>query len=143
MIGRRLKELRKARGWLQQEVGQKLDITVKHYSQLERNKAQPSMALLQKTADLFQVDVWELYEKTPSGAVEHALRRSDLGSGAGKSQRMLFKDLAPRLASATTSLALHLDRLDDSQVEHALQCGMELISMASDIHQNAKNAFPG
>jgi transcriptional regulator with XRE-family HTH domain len=139
MIGRRLKELRKARGWLQQDAAQKLDITVKHYSQLERNKAQPSMALLEKIAELFEVEVWDLYEKPPSGGARQLATPGKLEFGAGKNQRLLFKDLAPRLTSATTRLALHLDRLDDAQVEQALQCGMELISIASAINHNATN----
>jgi transcriptional regulator with XRE-family HTH domain len=139
MIGRRLRELRKAKGWLQQQVAQKLDITVKHYSQLERNKAQPSMALLEKIAELFEVEVWDLYEKPPSKATKQLSKPGELEFGSGKNQRLLFKDLAPRLTSATTRLALHLDRLDDAQVEQALQCGMELISMAATINQTATN----
>lgn len=137
MIGRRLKELRKVRSWLQQEVSQKLDITVKHYSQLERNKAQPSMSLLEKIAELFEVEVWDLYEKPPSGNTRQPSKPRGPQFSSSKNQRLLFKDLAPRLTSATTQLALHLDRLDDAQVEQALQCGMELISMTSAISQNA------
>lgn len=139
MIGRRLRELRKARSCLQQELAQKLDITVKHYSQLERNKAQPSMALLEKIADLFEVEVWDLYERPPSGDAKHLSKPGELLLNSGNNQRLLFKDLAPRLTSATTHLALHLDRLDDAQVERALQCGMELISMAATINQTATN----
>ena len=143
MIGRRLKELRKARSWLQQEVSQKLDITVKHYSQLERNKAQPSMALLEKIAELFEVEVWDLYEKPPSGDTRQLSKPRQPQFSSSKNQRLLFKDLAPRLTSATTHLALHLDRLDDGQVERVLQCGMELISMASAIGHNAADEGTG
>ena len=67
MIGKRLKELRKDKGWLQQEIAERLGISVKHYSQLERNRAQPSMGLLQKVAELFKVKVPELYEEVTAG----------------------------------------------------------------------------
>ena len=137
MIGRRLKEFRKVRSWLQQDVAQRLDITVKHYSQLERNKAQPSMALLEKIAELFEVEVWDLYEKPPSGVAKQLSNPGELQFSSVKNQRLLFKDLAPRLTAATTQLALHLDRLNDAQVEQVLQCGMDLISMASAITENA------
>lgn len=137
MIGRRLRELRKARSCLQQELAQKLDITVKHYSQLERNKAQPSMSLLEKIAELFEVEVWDLYEKPPSGNARQLSKQGEMQFSSGKNQRLLFMDLAPRLTSAITRLALHLDRLDDAQVEQALQCGMEVISIASAISQNS------
>ncbi len=145
MIGRNLRQLRKGRGWLQQEAAERLGITVKHYSQMERNKAHPSMTLLQKTADLFEVEVRELYESTPRGEVESvkvaALAPPKIPTisdvAAGK-RRLLFKDLAPRLAYATASLTVHLDRLDDGQVEQALRCGMDLIQMAETIRQEAE-----
>lgn len=136
MIGKRLKELRKDKRWLQQEMAERLGISVKHYSQLERNKAQPSMGLLQRIADVFKVKVPELYETAPAEEAEQALQAKGPGLGAGKNQRVLFKDLAPQLAAATTNLALHLDQLDDVQVEQALRCGMELVNMAAVIHED-------
>jgi putative transcriptional regulator len=137
MIGKRLRELRKERRWLQQEMAEKLCISVKHYSQLERNKAQPSMGLLRRIADLFEVKLPELYEKAPAEDSEQQLEAIGPGGlGAGKNQRRLFKDLAPQLAAATTTLALHLDQLDDVQVEQALRCGMELVSLAAVIHED-------
>lgn len=95
------------------------------------------MTLLGRIAELFEVEVWDLYEKPPSGNASQPAKPRESQLGSGKNQRLLFKDLAPRFTSATTQLALHLDRLNDAQVEQALQCGMELISMASAISQNA------
>ena len=137
MIGKKLRELRKERRWLQQELAEKLGISVKHYSQLERNKAQPSMGLLRRIADLFEVKLPELYEKAPAEDSEPPLEANGPGGlGAGKNQRRLFKDLAPQLAAATTTLALRLDQLDDVQVEQALRCGMDLVSLAAVIHED-------
>ncbi len=95
------------------------------------------MALLEKIAELFEVEVWDLYEKPPSGNTRQVSRPGEPQFSSGKNQRLLFKDLAPRFTSATTQLALHLDRLNDAQVEQVLQCGMDLISMASALTQNA------
>ena len=97
------------------------------------------MALLEKIAELFEVEVWDLYEKPPSGNARQLSKPGEPQFSSGRNQRLLFKDLAPRLTSAITRLALHLDRLDDAQVEQALQCGMELISMAAAISQNASD----
>lgn len=139
MIGNRLRALRKDRGWLQQELADRLDITVKHYSQMERNKAHPSMTLLQKIADLFEVEVKSLYdEKIPEMIPEkepgEAAGLVPFDLPAGK-KRGLFKDMAPRLASATVDLLMRLDLLDDGQVDQALQWGMGLVKMAKTIHE--------
>ncbi|MHC1744033.1 MAG: helix-turn-helix transcriptional regulator [Syntrophobacteraceae bacterium] len=144
MIGSNLRQLRKGRGWLQQEAAERLGITVKHYSQMERNKAHPSMTLLQKIADLFEVEVRELYESTPRGEMESAKAtarapsRIPISDVAAGKRRLLFKDLAPQLAYATASLTVHLDQLDDGQVEQALRCGMDLIQMAEMIRQETE-----
>jgi transcriptional regulator with XRE-family HTH domain len=140
MIGKRLKELRKETRWLQQEMAEKLGISVKHYSQLERNKAQPSMGLLQRIADVFKVKVPDLYEEVPAEQLEQETQATGPALGAGKNQRVLFKDLAPQLAAATTNLALHLDQLDDAQVDQVLRSGMELVNMAAIVHLDVKNA---
>jgi transcriptional regulator with XRE-family HTH domain len=150
MIGKNLRQLRKERGWLQQDAALKLGITVKHYSQMERDKAHPSSTLLQKIAALFEVEVRDLYDFRPRGEEESATapaqepsRSSIVEVGPGK-RRLLFKDLAPRLAYATASLTVHLDRLDDGQVEQALRCSLDLIQMAETIRQeentNARSA---
>jgi transcriptional regulator with XRE-family HTH domain len=140
MIGRRLKELRKETRWLQQEMAEKLGISVKHYSQLERNKAQPSMGLLHRIADVFKVKIPDLYEEAPAEQPEQETQAQGPALGVGKNQRVLFKDLAPQLAAAATNLALHLDQLDDVQVEQALRSGMELVNMAAIVHLDVKNA---
>jgi len=140
MIGKRLKELRKEKGWLQQEIAEKLGISVKHYSQLERNRAQPSMGLLQKVAELFKVKVPELYEEVPEEQSDRASQAKGSTLGAAKNKRVLFKELAPQLAAATTNLALHLDQLNDTQVEQALQFGKELVSIAAIVHVHVRDS---
>jgi hypothetical protein len=53
--------------------------------------------------------------------------------------RALFKDLAPRLASATARLAMNLDQLDTGQIEDVLMWGMSLIQVADTIQHNGAN----
>jgi transcriptional regulator with XRE-family HTH domain len=148
MIGKKLRELRKGRGWLQQVAAEKLDITVKHYSQLERDKAHASMSLMQRIANLFGVEVWELYEKIPEVLAEKEPGKPPRifpipSQPTEEMMRALFKDLAPRLASAATRLAINLDRLDAAQVEDVLLWGMSLINLADTIQREGGNAHSG
>jgi transcriptional regulator with XRE-family HTH domain len=145
MIGKKLRELRKGRGWLQQVVAEKLDITVKHYSQLERDKAHPSVSLMQRIANVFGVEVRDLYEKVPEGILEKEPGQPPRivpipPQATDEMMRALFKDLAPRLASATTRLAMNLDQLNTGQVEDVLMWGMNLIKVADTIQREGANA---
>jgi hypothetical protein len=119
--------------------------TFENLSQLERDKAHPSMSLMQRIADLFKVEVGDLYEKVPEGILEKEPGQSPKivpipPQATDEMMRALFKDLAPRLASATTRLAMNLDQLDTGQVEDVLMWGMNLIKVADTIQREGADA---
>lgn len=64
-IGDKIKKLRKERRWGQAELAKKLDVHTTHISRLETDKYTPSLELLMKMAEIFEVTTdYLLYENT-------------------------------------------------------------------------------
>jgi transcriptional regulator with XRE-family HTH domain len=62
-IGEKIKKLRKEQKWGQAELAKKLDIHTTHLSKLETDKYMPSLELLLKMAEIFEVTTdYLLYE---------------------------------------------------------------------------------
>ena len=57
MIGERLAELRKDKGWDQPELAKQLQVTYHTISSYERNKSEPNHEMLIKIAKLFDISV--------------------------------------------------------------------------------------
>ena len=55
MFGEKVKELRTGMGWTQQEMGNRLKVSKQSVSNWENGNIMPSIDLLTKMADLFQV----------------------------------------------------------------------------------------
>jgi transcriptional regulator with XRE-family HTH domain len=72
LIGLRIKELRKKRGFAQEEVASLANITAKHISSIELGKENPTVDTLLKLADVYKVELWELLNYA------HELKRKDL-----------------------------------------------------------------
>ena len=60
-FGLRLKELREAKGWTQQELGDLLNINKSTVSSYENNYAQPSFEIMKQLAVLFRVSTDYLF----------------------------------------------------------------------------------
>jgi transcriptional regulator with XRE-family HTH domain len=60
MLGKRIRSLRLAKGWTQQELGEKADINYKFLGEVERGKQNPSFGLLAKISDAFNIELIEL-----------------------------------------------------------------------------------
>ncbi len=56
----RIKLMRKAKGWTQQEVAEKLNISLNAYGHIERGVTHPNSIKLEKIAKIFDVDLAEL-----------------------------------------------------------------------------------
>ncbi len=58
----RLKELRAARGWTQEELAEHADLNYKHYQEIERGaKQEVRFSTLSKIADAFRLPIYELF----------------------------------------------------------------------------------
>lgn len=60
-IGRNIRALRKAQGWSQEALGEKADLSYKFVGEIERGLVNPSLDSLMKIADVFKVEVAELF----------------------------------------------------------------------------------
>lgn len=79
LLGRRIRDIRKAKGWTQEELGSRADISYKFIGEIERGQQNPSFDTLVKIADALEVELYELLrfeEGIPS--------RKELESGVAK-----------------------------------------------------------
>jgi len=60
LLGKRIRSLRLSKGWTQQELGEKADISYKFLGEIERGKQNPSFVMLVKIADAFKIELIEL-----------------------------------------------------------------------------------
>ncbi len=61
LLGRRIRAIRKAKGWTQEELGSKADISYKYIGEVERGQQNPSFDTLVKIADAFEIELSELF----------------------------------------------------------------------------------
>jgi len=75
LFGRRLRALRRLRGFTQEELGERSDVSGKLVGQIERGAGNPTLEVIAGLADALSVDLPALVqfeEERPSGAVERA-----------------------------------------------------------------------
>ena len=60
-LGRRVKVLRITRGWSQMELGFRADIGHNYISDLERGQRNATLKIMERLADAFEIEVWELF----------------------------------------------------------------------------------
>jgi|SRR5208283_820233 len=61
LLGRRIRSLRNAKGWTQEELGKRADINYKFIGEIERGLQNPSFRVLAKIASSLQVELPELF----------------------------------------------------------------------------------
>lgn len=66
----RIKELRKARGWTQDDLADKLGCSKSHVSEMESGKKNPSTPMMEQMAQAFGVTVVELFTDQAEGAAK-------------------------------------------------------------------------
>lgn len=59
--GERLRDLRRERGFTQEEVALRADITTSYYGQLERGTANPSVAMLEKICAVMGISICDIF----------------------------------------------------------------------------------
>jgi transcriptional regulator with XRE-family HTH domain len=76
LLGERIKELRKEKGWLQEELADKIGTDARQISRYENGRITPSTEAIVKLAEAFDVSIdYLLIDKAP----RRSLRVSDLG----------------------------------------------------------------
>lgn len=65
LIGNRIKELRKAKGWSQENLAELSDLSYKYLGEVERAVVNPSLDTLISIADGLEISVAELFTSGP------------------------------------------------------------------------------
>ena len=61
-LGRRIKEVRKARGMTQEALAERIEMSPQYLSRIEGGSQSPSVEMLTKLADSLEVEVWEIFD---------------------------------------------------------------------------------
>lgn len=62
LFGIRVKSLRENRGWTQEVLAERMDISTHYISSIERGKENPTFDMLIKFSDALKVEMWELFD---------------------------------------------------------------------------------
>ena len=74
-FGCRLRELRKARGMTQQEVGEAADVEMKHISNIELGRGNPTLLMSSRLAEALGVSLLDLMDLEPEATPVAELRK--------------------------------------------------------------------
>jgi transcriptional regulator with XRE-family HTH domain len=78
-LGQRLKHLRRVRGYTQEQLAERIDISPKYLSSIERGAENPTLQLLGRLAQGLQVELYELFQFAPEAGQPDRLRQRLLG----------------------------------------------------------------
>lgn len=109
-IGDRIKELREEKGITQSELGSILGISGKTISNYEKSDRQPSLELISKISDFFQVSTDYLINgkesiATDKGVVKIKFKSGNLATIKKEETQLLIKMLEENLIDAETLIA--------------------------------------
>jgi len=78
-VGQRLRYLRRVRGYTQERLAERIDISPKYLSSIERGAENPTLDLLGRLAQGLQVELYELFQVMPDVGQPDRLRQRLLG----------------------------------------------------------------
>lgn len=94
LLGRRLRDIRKAKGWTQEELGSKADVSYKFIGEIERGLQNPSFDVLVKIADALEIELFELFrfeqENSSRKDIESHISKIMKGVSEDDLRRMFF-----------------------------------------------------
>lgn len=62
LFGARVKSIRERKGWTQEVLAEKIEISTNYLSCIERGKENPTFDMLERLSAGLQVEMWELFE---------------------------------------------------------------------------------
>ncbi len=68
-VNNNLKDLRESKNWSQKDIADKLELTDKAYSKIERGECGINMERLKQLADIFSIDMVKLTEQDDKGII--------------------------------------------------------------------------
>ncbi len=64
LYGERIRRLRKERGFSQEQIALRAEITTSYFGQIERGQANPSVALLEKICEVMNVNIVDIFTES-------------------------------------------------------------------------------
>ncbi len=61
LLGRKIKEIRKSKGWTQEYLSEKIGINPKSVLRIESGKTFPTIQNLEKIAEVFEIEIFDLF----------------------------------------------------------------------------------
>ena len=74
IVAIRVRQVRNARGWTQEDLSDKVGLSVRYIGQIERNQASPSVRVLGRLSLALGVDPAELFAREPLPARRRSRR---------------------------------------------------------------------
>lgn len=95
LLGKRIKELRKSKGFTQEGLAEKVGIDSKHLSRIECGVNFPSLDLLIKIANTLEIEPWFLFQVKPEKSKDEIIADINriLQSAKEKDLKMFYKIL--------------------------------------------------
>ena len=103
LLGRRIRTIRKAKGWTQEELGSKADISYKFVGEIERGQQNPSFDTLVKIADALEIELFDLFRFG-----EGIISRKDIEARVAKIAKGISEDDLRQLFSVLRGLYPHI-----------------------------------
>ena len=121
-FGSRISALRKEKGMTQSALAEKMGVTDKAVSKLERDLSFPDVGSLPKLAQIFELTVDELLQGTPVPKAETA------GENAGDLVRLILKGVALAMGVAAAVLSF-LNAVAPAQAVSMLGLGLACLAV--------------
>jgi transcriptional regulator with XRE-family HTH domain len=74
IVATRVRQVRNARGWTQEDLSDKVGLSVRYIGQIERNRASPSVRVLGRLSQALGVDPAELLTREPLASRQRGRR---------------------------------------------------------------------
>lgn len=103
LLGRRIHEIRKAKGWSQEKLGSKADLSYKFVGEIERGQQNPSFDTLVKIADALEIELFDLFRFEQGIA-----NRKDIESRMAKIMKGISEDDLRQLFFVLRGLYPHI-----------------------------------
>lgn len=75
LLGRRIKSLRRIRGYTQEQLAERIEINAKYLSSIERGEENPTFDLFLRLARGLNIDLYELFQFEDDSARPQRLRK--------------------------------------------------------------------
>lgn len=104
IIGKRIQKNRKANGWTQEQLAEKLQVTVGYISQIERGITKVNLEMLGKLSNLYNCNVADLISDSNSESAQYMDNEfSSLIEELTSNEKRMFKNMLESYVAENSS----------------------------------------